>query len=207
MRHPVVWGLVCLVLIASAYVTAARGAQDGSAPAQAADATPAYGAVSNGLQIGIALDKPSYRTGEAVSVTVTLRNAGTDDLVLDLGMMLANGKTQVPDAVGLVLADAAGAERRLALMAPGGGIAGRVDDYIVPLRAGSTYTLQSHLDEYWCEAANEWHIKPAPGQYTLAAVVEGRGAQFGGPGAPAALMPIWTGQVTSKAVAFTVSAQ
>lgn len=36
---------------------------------------------------------------------VELRNSGDDDLVLNVGVMLANGKKQYPDAITLVVTD------------------------------------------------------------------------------------------------------
>lgn len=60
-----------------------------------------WGAASSGLRLGISAS--AVRPVEGVTFEVLLENVGTDDFVLNLGRMLANGKVMFPDAVRLAL--------------------------------------------------------------------------------------------------------
>jgi hypothetical protein len=80
--------------------------------------------------------------------------------------MIANGKVMFPEAVRLVLTRPTGVtcelryfDSRYAV------IAGRVDDFIVPLPKSSTYTLRLPVTRLWCPEANEGPIRFAPGRY------------------------------------------
>ena len=86
-----------------------------------------------------------------------------------------------------------------------GGIAGRVDDYLVPLRAGSTYSLRLNLTQFW--SANEHFASPAlrSGSYRISADFNGGGAQFINLDTPGMrLMHIWTGQLRSEEIAVEI---
>lgn len=108
------------------------------APAPA-DALPAWGKPKDGLRIGIVkagtapggsgqAHLPELPAGNGrMQLSVALENIGKDDLVLNLGIMLANGKKQLPYAVHLILTDAAKKTRVLHLHLKMPGIAGRVD--------------------------------------------------------------------------------
>ena len=99
-----------------------------------------WGVPVDGLQMSISavgsnnLDNPKFE--------VVMRNAGERDVTLNLGYMLGNGKVQLPQNISLNVSDALGRTRKLEFFDrryPA--VAGRLDDYIVPLRAGSSYTL------------------------------------------------------------------
>ncbi len=60
-----------------------------------------WGAASSGLRVGISAS--AVAPGESARFEVLLENIGTDDVVLNLGHMLANGKVMFPDAVRLAL--------------------------------------------------------------------------------------------------------
>ena len=99
------------------------------------------GASVNGLQICISdagsnnLHVPEFQ--------VAFRSAGNQDVTLNLGFMLANGKVQLPQNISLNVTDAAGQTRKLKFWDRRyAGVAGRLDDYVVPLPAGSTYMLK-----------------------------------------------------------------
>jgi hypothetical protein len=65
--------------------------------------------------MAIRLDQAEGAQSKAPKFTVELRNAGENDLIFNLGMMLANGKKQYPNAVALTLTDAQGKSRRFDL--------------------------------------------------------------------------------------------
>jgi hypothetical protein len=138
---------------------------------------------------------------------VELRNVGQNDLVTNLGTMLANGKRQYPSAVALVLTDAQGKSRRLDLRGPWY-VAGRVDPFVVPIPVGATFSIPVDLDKYWAAESKEFDYKLKPGSYSLEAQFNGRSVSQQDPNLDMegiALMPYWTGTVTSNQIRFEVA--
>ena len=134
------------------------------------------------------------------NLQVALRNIGDRDVTLNLGAMMANGKVQLPSNISFNFTDAQG-KTRLFKFADKRypGVAGRLDDYIVPLRAGSTYTLQFTLDQSWCDETREFFIKLLPGKNYLTARFEGTDAKLVSLDMPAIkLMNFWLGRVESN---------
>jgi hypothetical protein len=79
------------------------------------------------------------------------------------------------------------------------GIGGRVDDYLVPLRAHSTYTLQLSLDQFWCQDTKEFSIPLLAGDNYLTAEFEGTGANLiNGDTQGIKFMNFWRGKVESN---------
>ena len=150
------------------------------------------GAAVDGLQMCLA--------ASGSNLQLTLGNVGDHDITLNLGIMLANGKVQLPDRVGIKFTDAMGKTRVFKFGdLKYGVIAGRVDHYLVPLRVGSTYTLQLRLDQFWCQETKEFSIPLLSGENRLTAQFEGTSAtqvnlDMGG----VALMNFWLGKVESN---------
>jgi hypothetical protein len=165
----------------------------------------AWGSDVSGLRIGIAAVRPT--SAEAGSLfEVSLHNAGSEDFVVNRGYMLANGKTMLPYAVRLILSDSTGSTRELEYGDQRHPlIVGRVDDYIVALRAGSKYMLRLSLDRYWSPARKEDELKLRRGRYRISAQFEGKGAitrnsdMLG-----VSLLKFWKGTVQSGATEFEV---
>ena len=134
------------------------------------------------------------------NLQVALRNIGDRDVTLNLGAIMANGKVQLPSNISLNFTDAQGKTRRFKFADKRyPGVAGRLDDYIVPLRAGSTYTLQFTLDQFWCDETREFSIKLLPGKNYLTVRFEGTGAKLVNLDMPAIkLMNFWLGRVESN---------
>jgi hypothetical protein len=168
-----------------------------------------WGEAVSGLQITIYLDQAEGVPSKAPKFRVELRNAAQKDLVVNLGMMLANGKMQYPNAVVLVLTDAQGKSRTLDLREPWA-IAGRVDPFVLPIPIGATFSIPVDLDNYWAAESKEFGYKLKPGTYSLEAQYTGRSvsqqeANLDVQGI--ALMPYWTGTVASNHLRFEVSSQ
>ena len=101
-----------------------------------------WGKPSDGVQISLSSTDPN-------GLQVAFRNVGDHDVTLNLGSMMANGKVQLPDEVHIDFTDAQGRSRIFKFAdKKHSGVAGRLDDYVVPLRAGSMYTLNLRLDEF-----------------------------------------------------------
>jgi hypothetical protein len=115
-------------------------------------------------------------------------------------MMLANGKVQLPYRVAMKFRDAQGNTRLFNFYDKRyAGVAGRVDDYVVSLRVGSTYTLQLTLDQFWCQDTREFSIPLLSGDNYLTAQFEGAGATFVNLDTPGMKhMKFWLGKVNSN---------
>lgn len=160
---------------------------------------PQCGAISQGLQMSVS-EIAQVKTSRPI-FEVAFRNVGERDITLNLGMMLANGKVQLPTQVRLVLTNAKKEKRNLRFADPA--VAGRIDDYIVPLRAGSTYSLRLRLDDFWSPDTKEFRMKLAPGTYKIAATFEGSGTKFlNGDTSGLALMNFWKGNLQSNTLTF-----
>jgi len=167
---------------------------------------PTWGDVVGGLQMSIYPDRASRADSKPPKFRVELRNAGESDLILNLGLMLANGKKQYPNAVVLSLIDAQGKSRRLDLRDPFA-IGGRLDPLILPIPAGAAFSIPVDLDKYWAAGSKEFNYKLKPGNYSIEAQITGKGvsqqeANLDVKGI--ALMPYWTGMVTSNRFQFEV---
>jgi hypothetical protein len=127
-------------------------------------------------------------------------NVGDRDVTLNLGVMMANGKVQLPQRVTIRFTDAQG-ETRLFHFGDKRypAVFGRLDDYVVPLRAGSTYTLRLTLDQFWCQETKEFSIPLLPGGNYLTAQFEGTGANAVNLDTPGIkLMNFWFGKMESN---------
>ena len=163
---------------------------------EAVPTASAWGKGANGLQMSIA--PAEHAPGKALAFDVAFRNAGKKDFVLNLGMTSANGKHLFPTALRLILADVEGKTRERPYSLPPHA-SGRVDDYVVALRAGSTHTIRVHSYQYSSLR------KLSPAKYSIVAKFEGKGAQFihedtRGVG----LLNFWKGTVRSGVLAFEI---
>ena len=173
-------------------------------PAQSVSPDPqAWGSEVSGLRMGIAA--VGLTNAEAGTVfEVSLHNAGAQDFVVNLGLMIANGKTMFPHAVRLTLSDSAGT-RKLEYGGQNPIRAGRIDDYVVALRGGSKYTLRVSLDHYFSPATKEYRLKLQPGRYRVAAQFEGKGAITNNADMRGvSLLNFWKGSLQSGAAEFDV---
>jgi hypothetical protein len=191
-----------LVLVASLLVL-------GGLSAALKPSAETWGEAVSGLQMTIYLDRADGVPSKASKFRVELRNAAKKDLVVNLGMMLANGKMQYPNAVVLILTDAQRKSRRLDLREPWA-IAGRVDPFVLPIPIGATFSIPVDLDKYWAAESKNFDYKLKPGTYSLEAQFTGRSvsqqeANLDVKGI--ALMPYWTGTVASNQLRFEVSSQ
>ena len=150
------------------------------------------GAAADGLQMCLA---PAGQ-----NLQLTLRNVGDHDLTLNLGMMLANGRVQLPNRLAIKFTDVQGHTRLFKFgdkRYPA--VAGRVDDYVVALRVGSTYTLQLTLDQFWCQETKEFSIPLDSNDDHLTAQFEGTRAAFVNSDTQGMkLMNFWLGKANSN---------
>jgi hypothetical protein len=158
------------------------------------------GAVSDGLQMSLSVSKD--HGGNVPEFEIAIHNVGENDVALNLGMMLANGKVQLPVNIHLNITDSSGksmdldfADKRYA------GTSGRVDDYVIPLRAGATYAMTLRLDQFVSPLSGEFETKLKPGKYKVLAEFHGTGENNFNTGMNGMLwMNFWTGNLRSNAV-------
>lgn len=160
------------------------------------------------LRMSIIAITPQKEKGIPV-FRVTLKNVGDKDAMLNLGMMLANGRVLLPDAIRLILIDPDGKSRELHFADrryPA--VAGRVDDYAVPLRAGSAYTLRLSLGDFWCPKTNEFRLDLKSGAYRVRSELAGTGALCVNSDMEGMkLMNFWKGTLQSDLTVFRVREQ
>ena len=159
-----------------------------------------WGAATNGLQLSLTVLTTGKR--DDPEFEITLRNMGEQDVSLNLGRMLANGKVQLPSKIHLQIVDGSGKNRELDFSDKRyGAIGGRMDDYVVPLRTGSTYTLKLRLDQFWSPNTGEFELKLKPGHYEISAQFQGDSAETSNPDmAGMKLMHFWKGNLQSNPV-------
>ena len=197
MNYRIVVIIACLLALGSEVVITA-GEQPVAAPLDQQVAEPRLG-------ISIAPTK-SQNTNETPVFHVAVENVGDKDAMVNLGMMLANGKVLLPDAIRLILIDSDGKSRELHFSDRRySRIAGRVDDYLVPLRAGSKYTLRLSLDDFWSPKTKDFQLKLKPGEYSIHAELTSKAVHYLNLGTQGMkLMRVWTGKLESDAVAFRI---
>jgi hypothetical protein len=170
-----------------------------------------FGALHAGLAQGAAGSSvdPTLLLAPAdkpIMFRVELHNPSVQDLVLNIGIALANGAKQYPNAVEYTLTIPDGRVLHLEHWEPAF-IAGRVDPLIVPLPAGASFSFLVNLKEYVAPKEKIWKLQLAPGRYSLQAEYTGRAvpqSQTNLDVKGIALMPYWIGTVTSAPVVFTV---
>ena len=154
-----------------------------------------WGQANDGIQMALASSDP--RSSE---LQISFRNTGARDVMLNLGSMLGNGKVQLPDRIEIMFADGLGNTRLFKFAdKKHSSVAGRLDDYVVPLRVNSTYTLTVTLDQFWCQDTNEFEIPLTRGANRLTAQFHGTGASHVSLDMPGIkLMNYWLGKVESN---------
>jgi hypothetical protein len=180
------WVGVSLALALSVALMAEKPGGKSFPPKQAA-------AVVQGLQLVISA--PEQGKPGQPELQVEFRNVGEHDMSLNLGMMLGNGRSQFPTNVLLSLTDAEGTERELKFKEPP--VAGRIDDYIVPLRAGSTYSLKLNVNQFWVPQSKEFDVKLNAGKNQITAHFEGTEASHT-ESLKLVHMGIWRGKIESN---------
>jgi len=162
----------------------------------------AYGnEVVDGLQMIVSQYESIENKSSNAQFIITLKNVGNNDFILNLGMMLANGKNLFPNAIQLNLSDDEGNKKKLESKKPGF-IGGRVDDYILPLEVGSSHSLIVDLNDYWSPDTEEFKFQLYEGINYLQVQYNGQGAQhnLGGDMVGVKLLNFWVGKIQSNII-------
>ena len=163
-----------LTLVTAICLLASSTANRAAYPVATASDTSQWGSPREGLQMSLSSLEPG-----GSNLELALRNLGDHDVTLNLGWMLANGKVQLPKYISINFTDGKGKTRLFQFTdKKHTNVAGRVDDYVIPLRVGSMFTLALRLDQLWCQETMEFEMKLLPGENRLTAQFEGRGAKY-----------------------------
>lgn len=133
-----------------------------------------------------------------------MRNPNTEDLVLNLGLELSNGRKQYVNAIEYTLIAPDGRVLHLMPVEPAS-ITGRVDPLIVPLPVGATFSFLVDLEKYGVPEEKIWKLHLVPGRYTLQVGYTGKAVSLANLDCKGiVLMPYWGGTVTATPVVFTI---
>jgi hypothetical protein len=158
---------------------------------------PADAKAVDGLRIRLQL--PATEKGKKLppQCEVVLENVGESDLNVNLGSSLANGKSHHPTALRLLALSKGNKTRTLIYSIR---VAGRLDPYLVPLPAGSSYTLRIAFDKFSDSETGE-PIDLTRKDYRIAAEFVGEAVSKINPDVQGlALMPYWQGKIRSNNV-------
>jgi hypothetical protein len=181
----------CLVLMVACFFEGCKTSNSGP------DRHARAGLAVDGFQMSLAVLPASQP--ENPEFEVSIRNVGKIDFSLDLGYMLANGKIMVPQKITFLLADETGKQRKLSLASTG--VAGRLDDYVVPLRAGSTYSVRFRLNQFDSLETKEFRMKLPRGKCEMTAEFEGTSAVWPNRDMQGMnLMKFWVGKLRSNTI-------
>jgi hypothetical protein len=139
-------------------------------------------------------------------VQVAFENAGPQDALLNLGFMVGNGRTMVPQAIRFVVRGATFgtceleyADRRVTH------VGGRLDDLVVGLLRSGRYTLRLPLRDFWCGARKQFPMRwPAEPLHVFARFRGGPAVSVNLDMAGMGLMHFWRGTLASGAVSLRV---
>ena len=162
-----------------------------------------WGEKLDGLRIGISqVKRPEQNDNDKPRFNIALQNIGKKDLVLNLGIMLANGREQYSTSVTLIFTDPNGKSFEFHNnIGRHPGIAGRMDPFIVPLAAGCTYILRADFDNYWSISPVGLPVSLPKGRYRVSAVFNGKAATFKQTGVYTQDL-YWNGTIKSKEIIF-----
>lgn len=172
--------------------------------------TPSHATVESarrGLELVLENDELLKAKDGLPGFRITLMNSGSKDLVLNIGMLIANGNRQYASAVELLLTDPKGKTWKFPAGDPGS-IGGRVDPFILPLPGGAKFSFPLNLDVDRAFRAVTADAKLA-GTCTIKARFSGEGVSHSEANLDSkgvALMPYWIGSVESNEVRFEVAA-
>jgi hypothetical protein len=175
-------------------------------PVRAENKYPAGGRPVAGLQLS--LQAVEAKNGEKTPshVRVVVENVDTKDLNVWLGFSLNNLRAHYPERLSLIARAPGEKAREFHYTNHQGGIAGRMDAFVVPLPAGASYSLRCAVDDF--VDADFKPIDFTSKDLSLAVELDSNGnaERADDRGKPAeALIPCWEGKVRSNEIKFVKS--
>jgi hypothetical protein len=106
------------------------------------------GPVVKGLCLRLEMPASKEPKKQPEHFSIVVENVSERDLNVRLGYSLNNGRSHHPDSLELIAKASGEAPHRLIYFDGRGGIAGRVDPFLVPLPAGASYTLRCPFNHF-----------------------------------------------------------
>jgi hypothetical protein len=157
-----------------------------------------HGTPVNGLRLGIRLPEAEVEGKFPSACEVIIENVGDRDQNLKLGQSLANGKSHHPVAIRLVVLHEGGGIRTLHYKMVG--VGGRIDPFVVPMPAGSRFTLRCTFEQF-SEPMTGKGLVPGGRDQRLVAELMGEGIddlEVNSDMKGLALIPLWQGSARSN---------
>lgn len=131
------------------------------------------------------------------ALAIEISNESNQDITLNLGMVLWNNPSMFPTGIRFIITDAAGNTRTFQVREPR--VAGRVDDYLVPLRHGGSYRLALALNDLYAVAPKFELVPPAPGKCQVRAELKSARRAYINSGTEGVrVVDLWAGQLNSE---------
>jgi TonB family protein len=190
----------------------------------------AWGQPENGLQLLVSPVNGLPTSSSSFRFRLEIRNVGSIDLLIELGLMQTNGQKQYPNALSAFITNPKGETLECGYPGPFGAFSGLIGPLIVPLPADASFALPVDLEKWtqnWksCTTQNAYIPLNMPSgqyafriQYAAKILNDHRFGPYGGqivppiPGAPTStvaiewagqiLNPVWIGTATSNQVEF-----
>jgi hypothetical protein len=151
------------------------------------------------LELTVEAPKTVLQSSEKMSFSVSFHNDGTNDLLLNGGMSLGNGK-QIWNSLEAEVKTEDGRQIPMKLHWGGAAVAGRIYFLGLPLRAGSSYNLAVHQKDYYFGTGE----RLKPGKYEIRFIYHGRQSDHRD---STQLPACWEGEVQSNPLKFEVLAE
>jgi len=129
-------------------------------------------------------------------MTATIRNGGTLDSAVIFGSVLANGGRYMVNGMTLQVATGSDSAVRQGMYSPRhypSMIAGRIDDWIVPLPMGASYTLTLDAADFIVDNKERMEELPRDGRLSLRLPIRPPNASQNSDVPGLALFRVWTG--------------
>lgn len=130
-------------------------------------------------------------------LAIEISNESDRDISLNLGMVFGMNQCMHPSAIKVIITDDSGNTRTYRV--PDFRVAGRVDDYLVPLRRGGSYRLGLPLGDLVTDSFNFPPPSPAPGKCQARVELDSaprRSINSGTEGMR--VVDLWTGKLQSE---------
>jgi hypothetical protein len=165
----------------------------------------AFGAAVDGLRLSLSLTANAKPSPSSHDLVIYIQNVGNEDLTINLGDMLGNGKVQLPYALSLTTVDSQGRPQSWKFLDrryPG--IAGRVDPYVLPLKTEAIYSLRLSEGLFFNSPPFQYLNEMPPGRYLITArFVDTLAHDNNIQSQDIKLMHFWNGSIQSNTVMWT----
>jgi len=173
-------------------------------PVWAENKPPSGGKPVDGLRLSIQTLEAKNGDSRPTHFRLVIENVDSKDLNVWLGFSLNNLREHYPERLRLIAHSPGEKARELHYTNHQGGIAGRVDAFVVPLPAGASYILRCAFDDFEDQTFNP--IDFSTKDLSVSVELESDGNAAREEGQPDQIMvPCWEGRARSNEIRFVKS--